>query len=157
MIEEHIAEVATAFESCQTLTLAEAFDLWPDLKRAFTVRRLRAAFVVLIEAVLGNRYKILFVVPGTYPRVPPAAYCLSRIKGQYIPQHRYSNDGRICYNLTRKRDWDPKCCRLVTAVGWAAVWLFCQEYLQRYSRRPAWVGKPEPVLRRTHPWSPRTR
>lgn len=146
-----------AFGACQTITLVEAYDLWPDLKKAFGPSRVRAAFVVLIETIWGNQYRILFVVPRTYPGVPPAAYCLDRIKGQYMPQHRYANDGRICYNLTGTRDWDPRSCKLVTAVGWAGVWLFCQEYLQRFARWPAPIGKPEPVLRRTHPWSPRRR
>jgi|GEM_PF-785971 len=157
-IENQLADVEKAFEVVERITTQTAFELHPLLRTAFKENQIRAAFVVELRTVWDRAYRVLFIVPSWYPKTPPAAYCLDNIKGQYQVQHIYRRDWRICFDYSLKRDWKPKECTLSTAVGWAAMWLFCQEYLEKYSKWPAPVGKDEPPrMRSPHPWPPRRR
>jgi hypothetical protein len=150
--------VENAFEFVDRIATLKAFELHPPLRVAFTNPEIRAAFVVTLTTTWSGVYRVLFIVPRWYPKTPPAAYCLDTIKGQYLVQHLYRKDWRICFHYSLAGDWNPKECTLTTAVGWAAIWLFCQEYLQKYGKWPAPVGMREPVLRRSpRPWPRRRR
>ncbi|HMD97768.1 MAG TPA: hypothetical protein VKM93_10630 [Terriglobia bacterium] len=157
-MEAQLRGVENAFELVQRITANAAFGLHPLLRSALKESHIRAAFVVTLSTTWGRAYRVLFVVPSWYPRTPPAAYCLDTIKGEYYVQHIYRSDWRICFHYSVARDWNPKECTLITAVGWAAMWLFCQEYLQKYKKWPAPVGMDEPIVRRSrHSWPPRRR
>lgn len=157
-METQLRGVENAFELVDRITTQTAFQLHPPLGSAFKESQIRTAFVVKLSTIWDGAYRVLFIVPTWYPITPPAAYCLDRIKGQYLVQHMYRKDWRICFHYSVARDWNPKECTLITAVGWAAIWLFCQEYLQKYGKWPAPVGMSERVLRRSpHPWPPRRR
>ena len=133
------------------------FELEPTLSRKFAIRQIRAAFVIGLTTNEGNAYDVLMVVPRSYPESAPAIYVLTHIKGQYRVAHIYGDDGRCCLFERIGRDWDPKECNLVTAIGWAAMWLFCQEYFQKYGRWPAPESHKSKPIRRTEPYDARRR
>ncbi len=139
------------------IELDKAFELYPALHYKFGQNRIRATFTVDLTTNFGNIHQILMVVPRSYPLHPPVLYLLTKIPGRYNIEHIYADDGRLCVFEKFERDWDPKECDLVTAICWGAIWLFCQEFFQRYQRWPApqsHKAKPRP---RSRPWDARRR
>jgi hypothetical protein len=132
----------------------DEFDTLASKK--FRRSKVRAAFVVGLTTNFGNAHRVLVVVPHSYPLKAPAVYALTQIRGQYNIAHIYGDDGRCCLFEKYGRDWDRN-CDLVTIVSWAAMWLFCQEFFQRYGRWPAPESHKSVPRRRSKPWDARRR
>jgi hypothetical protein len=117
----------------------------------------RAAFEIELTTNYGTKYKVLVVVPKSYPMQAPAVYVMTHISGPNIIAHIYTDDGRCCLFEKYGRDWNPIECDLVTIVSWAAMWLFCQEYFQRNGRWPAPESHRTSLRPRSRPWDRRRR
>lgn len=134
-----------------------AFKLYPALHYKFRPNQIRAAFTVSLATNFGSIHELLIVAPRWYPIRPPALYLLTRIRGPYSIEHIYLDDGRLCVFEKLERDWNPEGCDLVTAVEWGAIWLFCQEFFQKYGRWPARQSHRPRPRPRGHPWDARKR
>jgi hypothetical protein len=146
-----------AFANVHRIEPDEALKLEVLAARTFRSEQIRAAFTVGLTTNLGHKYKILMLVPRAYPFRAPVLYTLTHIPGPLKIAHIYGDDGRLCVFEKIGRDWDPKECNLVTAIGWAAMWLFCQEYFQRRSRWPAPESHKTKPVPRSRPWDARKR
>ena len=135
----------------------EAFKLYPALHYKFCTNRIRAAFTIALTTNFANTHEILLLVPHSYPFRPPVLYLLTQVRGPYKIEHIYNFDGRLCVFEKLQRDWDPQECDLVTAIEWGAIWLFCQEFYQKYGRWPARQSHEARPRGRSHPWDARKR
>jgi hypothetical protein len=127
------------------------------MRRKFTVSSIRGAFLIWLTTNYGNTHEVLMIVPRSYPIRPPIFYTLSHIKGQYKLAHIYYDDERLCLYEKLGRDWDSKECDLITAIGWAAMWLFCQEFFQKHGYWPAPQSHKPKLIRQTEPYDARRR
>src|SRR5439155_16025530 len=82
-IENQVADVENSFDFVERVRTDDAYLLWPQLASAFGKDHIRSAFLVRLNTLWGNTYRILFVVLVGYSKIPPAAYCLDRISGPY--------------------------------------------------------------------------
>ncbi|HTT23049.1 MAG TPA: hypothetical protein VMG82_29235 [Candidatus Sulfotelmatobacter sp.] len=98
-----------------------AFGIYPALHYRLDPEGIRAAFTLDLTTNFGNHHQILMVVTRSYPFRPPFLYLLTNIRGPHKIVHIYTVDGRLCIFEKLERDWDPKECDLVTAIGWGAT------------------------------------
>ena len=149
--------VLSAFANIHRIEPTEAVELDTLVAGKFRPEQIRAAFTVHLSTNFGNSHRMLMVVPRSYPHRPPVLYLLTHLPGPYKIAHIYGDDGRCCLFERIGRDWDPKECNLITAVGWGAMWLFCQEFFQRKGYWPAPESHKAKPVRRTQPWDARRR
>lgn len=150
-------QVLEAFANIHRIEPSRAVQLNTLVARKFRPEQIRTAFIVRLRTDFGNTHEMLMVVPRSYPIRPPVLYLLTHIPGPYRMAHIYADDGRCCLFEKIGRDWDPKECNLITAVGWGAMWLFCQEFFQRKGYWPAPESHKTKPMRRTQPWDAKKR
>lgn len=147
-LEAAITEALTQFPSLHRVDPAIAAadpNLWP--MRRGPMRRPYAVLVGEQGTNYGTRHRILVKVPVDLPATEPRVYSLRPHTDRVIKgfgkhgvrsvarrpiQHTWA-DGSMCSHSRRDR-WDG---RLVTALVYAADWLFRQEYYRRFGR---WIG-----------------
>lgn len=146
-LEAEIAQALGQFTQLNRIDVAEAVadkSLWPV--KSGDESRLYAVLVGKQRTNYGTTHDILVTVPIDMPAREPRVYLLR----QHVDGRPVASHGTVAFAAKRKivhqwanasmcshamRDgWD---CRLVTALVYAAGWLFRQEH---YQRTGLWLG-----------------
>jgi hypothetical protein len=156
-LEASIADVLAQFSDLRRVDPAAAAvdpELWP--MRQGPPLQPYAVLVGTQGTNYGTRHRILVKVPADMPATEPRVYLLRqhvehritgfgprgvRSSGRAL-RHQWA-DRSMCSHSRRDR-WDG---RLVTAIVYAADWLFRQEHHRRFGR---WIGHEIDVAGRHH-------